>query len=337
MSTHAATRTRRLVVRLQKHARAPLAGTVGLDLPAGWHATPVEAPFRLEPTGERTAVAFDVEVPPGAAAQARRIGAFAHVDGASFDRAMRTLAYPHIQTHRVYARAEATVRVLDLRVASVRVGYIMGAGDLVPEAIRRMGLQVALLGEDDLATGNFSRYDTIVVGIRAVTVRPDFVQSNGRLLDWVHRGGTLIVQYQSREYVERGLAPFPAKMEAASSPPITGLPPRVTDEDAPVTILQPANPAFVFPNRITRADFEGWVQERSVNELLEFDPRYVPLLESHDSGEGEQRGGELYARLGRGCYVYTAYSWFRQLPAGVPGAYRLFANLLSLPRAERHK
>ena len=161
-----------------------------------------------------------------------------------------------------------------------------------------------------------------MVGIRASQVRPDFVANNVRLQDYVRNGGTLIVQYQRSDYVERELAPLPAKIG-----------PRVTDETAPVTILQPQHPAFNFPNKITNDDWKDWRQERTLYNMTALDAKYVPLLESHDPNEAAQTGGEVYLELGRGRYVYTSYAWFRQLPEGVPGAYRLFANLLSLAKA----
>jgi hypothetical protein len=224
----------------------------------------------------------------------------------------------------MYVPAAATVRVFDLKIAPVRVGYIMGSGDQVAEAIRRMNLDVTMLDENELSSGDLARFDTIVVGVRASQVRPDFVANNNRLLEFVKEGGTLIVQYQRPDYVAANLAPYPAKMAS-----------RTTDERAPVTILQPQHPAFNFPNKITPEDWEGWVQERSLYNFTTFDPQYVPLLESHDPGEEPQRGGEVYAEIGRGKFVYTSYAWFRQLPSGVPGAYRLFANLLSLSKPNR--
>jgi hypothetical protein len=239
---------------------------------------------------------------------------------------MRVVSYPHIQTHRYYTNAETTVRVIDLKVAPVRVGYIMGSGDAVPDAIRQMGLNVTMLNEDDLASGDLSRFDTIVVGIRASEVRPDFVANNNRLLEFIRNGGTLIVQYQQAEYVRLNLAPFPAQMSA-----------RVTDENSKVTVLQPEHAAFNFPNKITEGDWKDWVQDRTVSQFTTFDSRYTPLLESHDAGEAEQKGGEVYTEIGKGKYVYTAYAWFRQLPSGIPGAYRLFANLLSLPKATKQQ
>ena len=203
----------------------------------------------------------------------------------------------------------------------------MGGGDEVPEAIRRMGIDVTMIDPDMLATDDLSRFDTIVVGVRASETRPDFVANNSRLLQYVERGGTLIVQYQQGDYVDRNLQPYPAEAMTNS---------RVTDETAPVRILAPGHPVFTFPNRITTDDFSGWVQERNLYAWNSFDTqRYTPLLESADPGESAQRSGELYAEIGKGRYVYTAYSWFRQLPAGVPGAYRQFANLISLSKAPR--
>jgi hypothetical protein len=231
-----------------------------------------------------------------------------------------------------YVDNDATLRVFDLRVAPVRVGYVMGSGDEVPAAIERMGLKVTLLTEDDLAAGDLSRFDTIVVGIRASQSRPDFVANHKRLIEFVERGGTMIVQYQRPDYAAKNLPPFPATMETRGASGQTDIA-RVVDENAPVRILQPQHPAFNFPNKIIESDWSGWVQERNLYNFTTFDARYTPLLEAHDAGEAENAGGMVYARLGRGHYVYTSYAFFRQLPAGVPGAYRLFANLLSLPKA----
>jgi LmbE family N-acetylglucosaminyl deacetylase len=268
-------------------------------------------------------------------AQMRDKGAAVRNDYAperSFNLQQRTVSYPHIQTHRIYTPAATTLLVLDLKVAPVSVGYVMGSGDEVPAAIERMGLKVTMLGEDDLSTGDLSRFDTIVVGVRASQARPDFVANNKRLIDFVNQGGTLIVQYQRPDYAQRGLPPFPATMETRNAQGQTDIS-RVVDETGPVRVLAPDSPVFNFPNRITDEDFRGWVQERNLYNFVTFDARYTPLLESHDAGEPENKGGMVFARMGRGAYVYTSYAFFRQLPAGVPGAYRIFANLLSLPKA----
>jgi hypothetical protein len=274
-------------------------------------------------------------VPQGTPAGTYRIAAVASIGGRPHGLRVQEIAYPHIQTHRIYTPAAVTAHVLDLKVAPVKVGYIMGSGDRVPEAIRRLGLDVTMLGEPDLATGDLSQYDTIVVGVRASQTRPDLVANNGRLLDYARKGGTLVVQYQQHEYTRLGLTPFPASSTGATAGGVRVSNSRVTDETAPVTILVPDHPLFNYPNKIGEADWEGWVQERNLYGFTEWDERYTPLLESHDAGEDANKGGMLYARLGEGHYVYTAYSWFRQLPAGTPGAYRIFANILSLPKAEK--
>jgi hypothetical protein len=248
---------------------------------------------------------------------------------------MQEIAYPHIQTHRRYSPAEISAKVVDLKVAPVRVGYIMGTGDQVPAAIQRMGLNVTMLNEKDLSTGDLSKFDTIVVGIRASQVRPDFVANNNRLIDFMKNGGTLIVQYQQQEYVNQNLPPYPAKMDIQinGTQRISNV--RVTDENAPVKILDPMNPIFNYPNKIVASDWNDWVQERNLYNFTTLDPQYKPLLESHDEGDPESNGGLVYAKVGKGNYVYNSYSFFRQLPTGNPGAYRLFANLLSLPRARQ--
>jgi hypothetical protein len=257
----------------------------------------------------------------------------ANVNGQTYSQTMQEVAYPHIQTHRRYSPAEVSAKVVNLKVSPVRVGYIMGTGDRVPEAIRLLGLSVIMLDDKDLSTGDLSRFDTIVVGIRASQVRPDFVANNGRLLDFVRNGGTLIVQYQQQEYVRENMLPFPAKMESVVNGTQRVSNVRVVDENAPVKILVPTHPIFNFPNKIVNSDWDNWVQERNLYTLTALDPQYTALLSSQDEGEPEVTGGLVYAKLGKGNYIYNSYSFFRQLPAGNPGAYRLFANLLSLPKA----
>jgi hypothetical protein len=314
-----ASKARTVRVRVRSETLASGPGVVRLLPPDGWQVTPAGAPIVFASRGEGVSVPFTVTPPAGIAPGAYTLAAQVVIAGRTFDVSMQTIDYPHIQKHRMYAPARMTARVLDVAVAPVKVGYVMGGGDRVPEAIRRLGLEVTLLADDELASGDLSRYGTIVVGVRASESRPAFVAANARLLQFVRDGGTLIVQYQQTDYTGRGLAPFPAAGNV-----------RVTDERAPVRILEPAHPRFTTPNRITNADWDDWVQERNLYAWATFDPQYTPLLETADPNEPAQRGGELYARIGKGHYVYTSYAWFRQLPAGVPGAYRLFANLLSL-------
>lgn len=316
----------RLVVRATSFAPAPVSGLLRLRLPQGWTATPAEAPFTLNASGDKMSAPFVVTAPAGRTAGQFSIAAEAVVGSATYTRDVQVIAYPHIQTHRIYSPAETTAQVLDLKVAPVKVGYIMGSGDEVPDALRRMGVGVTMIDDDMLATGDLAQFDTIVVGIRASEARPAYVANHGRLLQYMENGGTMIVQYQQGVYEARNLPPYPAQAPTNS---------RVTDETATVKILAPNHPVFTFPNRITERDFDGWVQERNLYSFNTFDARYTPLLESHDPGEMPQNGGEVYARVGKGQYVYTSYAWFRELRAGVPGAYRQFANLISLAKAPR--
>ncbi|HEY7543536.1 MAG TPA: PIG-L family deacetylase, partial [Blastocatellia bacterium] len=186
-------------------------------------------------------------------------------------------------------------------------------------------VDVRTIDARELATGDLNRYDVIVTGIRAYEVRPDVVANNNRLLEYVRRGGVLIVQYNKNEYAAGNFAPYPVKMKPT--------PDRVTDERAAVTLVEPSHPRFNFPNKIAERDFDGWVHERGTYFFSEWDAKYKPLLSSHDAGEEAKLGGELIAEYGTGLFVYTGYTWFRQLPEGVPGAYRLIANLVSLPKA----
>jgi hypothetical protein len=314
----------RLVMTVANNMIKETRGSARFNVPNGWTVSPVSSDFALKNKGDKTALNFELTVPANAKPDAYNLSAEADVDGKTYSQQVQEIAYPHIQTHRIYSPATVTAQVLDLKVAPVRVGYIMGSGDKVPQAIRRLGLDVTMLGEKDLSTGDLSKFDTIVVGIRASQVRPDYVSNNGRLLDFMNKGGTLIVQYQQQEFTRLGLLPYPAKMDTNV---------RVVDENAPVKILQPAHPVFNFPNKIGDADWKNWVQERDLYCLTDFDAKYTPLLESHDEGEKESNGGMIYAEVGKGKFVYTAYSWFRQLPVGNPGAYRIFANILSLPKA----
>ena len=197
-----------------------------------------------------------------------------------------------------------------------------GPADREPEALAAVGVPIELLGADSLARGNLSRYEAIVIGGRAYETEPALVANNGRLLDYARAGGLVIVQYQQYPFIQGGFAPYPLSLARPHD--------RVTDEDAPVTVLDPAHPLFHVPNEIGPADWQGWVQERGLYFAHDWDSTYTPRLEMHDPGDPPLRGGLLVAHVGRGVYVYTALAFFRQLPAGVPGAYRLFANLLAL-------
>jgi len=327
--------TRTIAVSLVNHAAIERAGIVGLNIASSqdWKVTPRDgSTFSLKP-GAKVTLAFDITIPANTTVGSvpMRISASVGNEGGSASLTMRTVAYPHIQTHRYYTPSDASIRVLDLDVSTRNIGYIMGSGDEVPEAIRQIGMPVTMLEEKDLASGDLASFDTIVVGVRATETRPDMMANRARLLDYVRAGGNLIVQYQRGGFANSGLPPFPVTT-ADTQRTAAGAIARVTDENAKVTILKPEHPFFASQNKITDADFEGWVQERNAYNLVTFDPQYTALLESHDGTEQPNNGGLVTAKVGAGTWTYCSYSFFRQLPAGVPGAYRLFANMLSQPR-----
>ena len=261
---------------------------------------------------------FTVIPPAGPAAGTVR--AEATVDGATFSHDVVRIDYPHIPPIALAPAAEARLVREDTLVRAKRIGYVMGSGDEVPEALRQLGLEVTLLSDEELATAPLGRYDAIVAGVRAYNTRKRLATVQSRLLDYVKDGGTYVVQYNtSQELVTPDAGPFPLKLSRD----------RVTVEEAPVRLLDPDHPLLSVPNRIGPRDFEGWVQERGLYFPGSWDERYEALLAMADPGEKETKGALLVARHGKGTFVYTGLAFFRQLPAGVPGAYRLFANLVS--------
>jgi hypothetical protein len=246
---------------------------------------------------------------------------------------METINYPHIPTQVLFPPATARLVRADVRLLAKSIGYVMGAGDEMPQALQQLGADVMLLSADDLASGNLSRFDAIVTGVRAYNVRADLRANQGRLLDYVKNGGTLVVQYN----VADGRNPFGGDTNLLSNIgpyPITTGSERVTVEEAPVEFLHPDSPLLHQPNEITAHDFDGWIQERGLYFASKWDDHYQPLFETHDPTEKPQSGVTLYTRYGKGAYVFTAFSWFRELPAGVPGAFRIFANLLSAGKSQ---
>jgi LmbE family N-acetylglucosaminyl deacetylase len=317
--------TRRVMLSITNLSANSFEGSSCLcaGLNGGWTSLPLRKNFVLKSRGEKALIPFEFTIP----AKQRPVvyellPAISYEDGVlSYE--MNTLAYTHIKTHRFYKQLKIKVVVTDLQTTPVKIGYIQGSGDRVQDAIKQMGFNVETITESELASGDLSKYDTIVVGIRAFQVRPDVVANNTRLLDYARNGGTLVVQYQLPPYGQTH-APFAVQQG-----------PRVADENAAVTLLDEKHPIFNLPNKITADDFTGWVQERNLYNFTNIPAEYTGLLESHDAGEAENKGGLVIAKLGKGNYVYCSYSMFRQLPAGVPGAYRLFANLLSLPKASK--
>jgi len=446
---------REITVSVINNQKGAARGSLALQDLGNWTASPASANFALKKPGERSATTFVVKVPAGSAETRRSISAVATVDGRQYQQGYQVVSYPHIERRFVYHEAKTEAEVIDVKVApGLKVGYIEGAGDDFGAALQRIGVNVKTINSKEIESADLSVYDAIVAGVRVYEVRPDVIANNSRLMEYVNRGGTYIVQYSRGNFETGGFAPYRTGREERETPrseqtgrrpereprlvylaesdiPATltkstklpevgfvggandnlfnsmrqsGLTPqilqpvdltadlsrldvivmapgagthpdlasynsrlleyartklvilaytseqfvsgdfptfpkaearpfRVTDELARVTILEPNHPRFNFPNKITERDFDGWVQERGAYFLGDWDPHFKPLLACHDPGEPDLKGGELIAEYGKGLYVYTAYAWFRQLPKGVPGAYRLIANLVSLSKA----
>jgi hypothetical protein len=256
--------------------------------------------------------------------------------GREYTTGTERVVYPHVRPRQLVKEAVSTAVVADIRLppAGGEIAYVRGAADRIPESLTALGVKVTLVSADSMVSGALRRYRTIVIGPRAWETEPALSEHNDRLLAWVREGGTLIVQYQQLQYLRGGYAPYAlslAEKPGAQLPPRVAAP-RVAEEDAPVSILVAAHPVFQSPNVITPKDWEGWVQERGLYFPRSWGEEWKPLLEMSDTGEPPQRGALLVAKYGRGTYVYTGLSFFRELPAAVPGAARLFLNLLALGR-----
>ncbi len=313
-----------LPVRVTVHTQAAADGTVTLKLPDGWHSDPAQAEFHRKTAGDTDPILFSV-TPAAAQTGAYSIKAIAQSRGRTYDSGWHSVGYPGLRPYNQYAPAELQTRKVDVKLApGLQVGYVMGPGDLVPEAMEGMGITPQLLSSADLVSGNLSANNVIVIGIRAYSVRPELAKVQSRLEDFVRNGGTLIVQYQSNTFP----APLPLSMGG------NRLPERVVDEQSPVKLLDPSNPLLNFPNKITTADFDGWVEERGHSFLDSWDPGYTALTETADPGQDPQRGGLIVTHPGKGTYIYVAYALYRQLPELVPGSYRILANLLSAGKGQ---
>ena len=307
-------------VQVAVRANVPnAAGDLRLDLPAGWKAVPQSQAFKVAGVGEEDQLTF--EVTPPAAESTATLKAVATVNGREVENGMDIISYPHFPPQTLFPPSDVKLVRANVAISAHRVGYIMGAGDQMPEALRQMGVEVTLLSQGDLEQGDLSRFDAIVAGVRAYNVRNDLKANQGRLMNYVKNGGTYIVQYQNAE-PNLNMGPHPFTVPGGNQY-------RVTVEEAPVTFPHVDSPLLQAPNHIALKDFEGWVQERALYVATKWDEHYQTVMASHDPGEESMAGGELWTRYGKGVYIFTAYSWFRQLPAGVPGAFRLFANLLS--------
>lgn len=320
----AAASSREIRVTVVNDTRGEAQAAVKLTLPDGWTSTPPEQSIAFTREDESRTVRFDVKPAGGAKAGEYTIAASATLSGTPYNRGFQVIEYPHIRRQHIYASADATLKILDVRIApNLNVGYIMGVGDEVPPAIEQLGAKLELITPDDLAWGNLSRFNVIVTGVRAYERRGDLRANNSRLLDYVRDGGTLLVQYNKFEFNEAQYGPFPAKVSSD----------RVTDEHAPVKVVNAADPLFTAPNRISEATWNGWVQERGLYFLAPNDSRYRTHLSISDPfpyNPGEKTGALVSAQYGKGRWAYIGLGLWRELPAGVPGAYQLLANLLSI-------
>jgi LmbE family N-acetylglucosaminyl deacetylase len=320
----AAGAAREIRVTVINDAKGAAESTIQLTVPQGWTATPSQSPVKFAREGEAQTVRFQVRPSTTTAPGAYHVKATVMAGGASITRGYQVIEYPHIRRQHIYNDADVELKVIDVRTApNLRVGYIMGVGDQVPPALEQLGVTVDMLDEDDLAWGDLSRYSAIVTGVRAYERRADLRANNSRLLDYVQNGGTLIVQYNKFEFNQAQYGPYPAKVSSQ----------RVTDEFAPVTVLDPDSPVLITPNRIDERAWANWVQERGLYFLGERDPRYkdlVSIYEQFPLNKGEKRGALVEAQYGTGRWVYVGLGLWRELPAGVDGAYLLLANLVSL-------
>jgi LmbE family N-acetylglucosaminyl deacetylase len=309
---------------------AASSGKLRVKAPAGWRVSPMEWPFQFQKAGEEKT--FTVRLTPPTQPSNGSLQIEVSTGGGFVPaRGLQRLDYPHIPLQTLLPATQIRLARFDLRHNGRRIGYVMGAGDEIPQSLRRIGYEVDLLSDEALASSDLSRFDAIVLGIRAFNTRAALVSLKQRLHEYVAQGGTEVVLYTvntgfpgiNAGMVTESIGPYPFKVSRN----------RVTDEHAEVRFLLPDHPALNWPNKLTAADFEGWVQERSLYHAEGWDAHYRPLFAMHDPGEKEDEGSLIIAEHGKGRYVYTGLAFFRQLPDGVPGAYRLFANLLALGHA----
>jgi hypothetical protein len=315
-----------LVVHLNSAQPQGTHGTVRLQMPAGWRSQPDSAKFLTEKSGEEQSVKFVVT--PGALgekAYTLTAEATSSVTNRTYSDGYRAVGYPGVTLSNLYSPATFRARGVDVKVAPhLKVGYLPGTGDDVQRALENIGIHAATLTMADVAQGRLAAYDVVVLGVRAYAAHPDLAAANEQLLSYAKNGGVVIVQYNTADY--DGAGPYPMSLDGAE---------KVVNETAPVRLLMPGSPLLSWPNKITPHDFDGWGEERGHGFMGTWDSHYEALLETHDPDQDPQKGGLLYARAGKGAYVYVAYALYRQLPEGVPGAYRLFANLLSIGKSAK--
>ena len=312
--------TRAKAVRVRVVASdGPVKGEIKLSAPDGWTVSPASIPLDLKNANAEIIVEFEVR-PPAQAGEGT-LKAVVSVGGKDYSYSRERIAYPHIGVHILMPPAEAKLVRADIRTAGHLIGYIPGAGDDIPAALRQIGYNVKQLGEGDVTVANLRQFSAVVLGVRIFNTQDRIGTWLPELIAYAKGGGVVLVQYNTTADL---------KSTEFGAYPLTLSRDRVTDETAEVKILAPDHPVVNVPNKIGRRDFEEWVQERGLYFPNKWDPAWVPIFSSHDPNEKPLDGGLLVAKVDKGYFVYTGYSWFRQLPAGVPGAYRIFANMVSL-------
>ena len=308
---------------LRSNVKGASKGVLRLRLPFGWQSTPSEYPFAMQRDGDSQTVTFQVQ-PQNIQAKGYEIKAVAEYNGKTYEEGYRLTGYPGLRPYPYYR--PATYKAVGVQVTTapgLRVAFVPGTGDDVPRALEQLGLPVRILPADDIETVNLSDFDAIVLGVRAYAVQPALRSANWRLLEYVNNGGALIVQYNLQNF-DRDYGPYPFSLGSN--------PAKVVDERSAVTFADPTNPLFAWPNKIMPQDFSDWEEERGHGFMEKWDRHYQALVETHDPGQPPQLGGLLFARYGKGFYIYDAYALYRQLPSGVPGAYRILANLVSVAK-----
>ncbi|MBE9601818.1 PIG-L family deacetylase [Pedobacter sp. MC2016-24] len=293
-------------------------GVLEPQVPTGWKVVPQKVEFNIARKGDEQTQEFTIT--PDKNAAGGTLSMHVLVDGQTYDKGLRVVAYEHIPVQTLFPAAEARLDQVDLKMTGKHIAYIAGAGDLVPESLKQIGYDVTSLTDLQVINTDLSGYDAIVTGVRLYNVNDQIKYMQPKLMKYVENGGTLLVQYNVNTPLKiDNIGPYPFKLSRD----------RTTEEDALVTVLQPQNPVLNYPNKITAKDFDGWIQERGLYFLTDIDSHYTPVLSMHDQGDAERNGSLIVTNYGKGRYVYTGISFFRQLPAGVPGAYRLFVNLIS--------
>jgi hypothetical protein len=302
-----------------KAGRDQVKGELRLDVPSDWKITPPSHSFDLAQKDAEQTFVFEVTPPKTPGEVTAQV--IATVNGKAFTQEQYNIRYPHIAQQQVLKNAQARLIKLDIKTGDEKIAYIMGAGDEVPKYLKQMGYEVNIIKPEDISPENLASFDVVMTGIRAYNTVQALAHKQKILFDFVQQGHTMIAQYNTLDdFVTPNIAPFPLKISRD----------RVTEEDASVTFLAPSHPVLNKPNSITSKDFEGWKQEQGLYYPSEWDAAFTPIISANDQGESAKKGALLVAKFGKGHYIYTGLSFFRELPEGVPGAYRLLANLISL-------